>query len=557
MNSDNIFIGVAWPYVNGDLHVGHLAGYLVPADITARFFRSRGKSVLMVSGSDSHGTPITVEADKKEVSPQKIVDIYHQEHKKLFDLFGLSFDIFTKTTTDNHKKVVQDIFVKLAEKGYIIKKKSQQFYSERKEKFLPDRYVEGECPNCGCKQARGDQCDKCGHLLEPEDLINPKSKLGGEKVILKETEHYYLDLPKFHSFLEKYVKEKGVQWRDWIYKETQGWLEKGLQQRCITRDLEWGIKIPVDRLPTDLQSQDIEGKRIYVWFEAVIGYLSASIEWDQKKWRDFWYNDNSTHYYFMGKDNLAFHSLFWPSQLHGYDKDIHLPDQLVINHFLNVEQKQLSKSRNVIIDSRYVGETYGVDATRFYVTLINPEKSDASFSWEHFVEVKNNILIGTIGNFINRVLKITPDSFDKFKTKIDPEVRKKVNQYLNEAAANIKSSQLRSYVRSVIKLAEYGNQYFSEKKPWSLDKKKAEFKEVITQTILIILAINLAWRPLMPNSFQKLNSILGISIEEWPEKKTVSYLKKILKKVNINNVKPLFEKISPDIIDEERSKLDL
>src|SRR6056297_2491101 len=527
MNTDNIFIGVAWPYVNGDLHVGHLAGYLVPADITARFFRSRGKSVLMVPGSDSHGTPITVEAEKKGLPPQKIVDSYHEEHKKLFDLFGLSFDIFTKTTTDNHKKVVQDIFVELAEKGYIVKKKSQQFYSERKEKFLPDRYVEGECPNCGCKQARGDQCDKCGYLLEPEDLINPKSKLGGEKVTLKETEHYYLDLPKFQSFLEKYVEETGYQWRDWIYKETQGWLEKGLQQRCITRDLEWGIEIPIERLPSNLQSTDIKGKRIYVWFEAVIGYLSASIEWNQKKWRDFLYNDNSKHYYFMGKDNLAFHALFWPSQLHGYDKEIHLPDQLVINHFLNVEQKQLSKSRNIIVDSRYVGETYGVDATRFYVTLINPEKSDASFSWEHFVEVKNNILIGTIGNFINRVLKITPDSFDGFKTKVDPKVRKKINQYLEEAAENIKSSQLRAYVRSVIKLAEYGNQYFSEKKPWNLDKKGTEFKEVISQTILIILAINLAWRPLMPNSFEKLNSILGVEIKKWPAEKTVKYLEKI------------------------------
>jgi len=259
----------------------------------------------------------------------------------------------------------------------------------------------------------------------------------------------------------------------------------------------------------------------------------------------------------MGKDNLAFHALFWPSQLHGYDKEIHLPDQLVINHFLNVEQKQLSKSRNIIVDSRYVGETYGVDATRFYVTLINPEKSDASFSWEHFVEVKNNILIGTIGNFINRVLKITPDSFDGFKTKVDPKVRKKINQYLEEAAENIKSSQLRAYVRSVIKLAEYGNQYFSEKKPWNLDKKGTEFKEVISQTILIILAINLAWRPLMPNSFEKLNSILGVEIKKWPAEKTVKYLEKILKKVDINNVKPLFEKISPDIIDEERAKLDL
>jgi len=555
MNRNKVFIGVAWPYVNGELHIGHLAGYLVPADITARFFRYIGSDVLMVSGSDCHGTPITVEAEEKNISPQQVVDLYHPKHKELFDLYHLSFDIYTETTTDNHRKVVQDMFVKLAENGYIIKKSSLQFYSPREERFLPDRYVKGECPHCNCEHACGDQCDRCGRILEPSEIIDPRSKLSGQPVELKETEHYYLDLPQFSSFLEEYVQDKRGEWRDWVYNETQGWLREGLKARCITRDLDWGIKIPVDRLPEDLQIDNAENKRVYVWFEAVIGYLSASIEWDEQRWKEFWYNESAQHYYFMGKDNLVFHTLFWPCQLHGFDADIHLPDYPVINHFLNVEQKQLSKSRNIIIDSRYIGEKYGVDPVRFYLTLINPEKADTHFSWEHFVEVNNNILIGTIGNFINRVLKLAPDSFDSIS--IDQQLKEKLEEYLEQVKHQLVQSEFRAYIRSVIDMAKYGNQYFSQKEPWKLDRDSSEFEQVMANMILTVLAINLVWRPVVPGSARRLESILGTEIEKWPLEEPLDYLVDLLSQVNIQEVKPLFDKISPSIVEKEREKLDL
>ncbi len=313
MKKQNIFIGVAWPYVNGELHIGHLAGYLIPADIYARFHRYIGNNVLMVSGSDCHGTPITLEAEKKKISPKELVSLYHPKHKKLFNLYNLSFDVYTKTTTTNHKRVVQDLFIRLIKNGYIYKKETNQYFSLKENRFLPDRYVEGVCPYCKFPNARGDQCDNCGRVLEAGELIKPKSKLTGFPVGLNETEHYYFDLPKLEPFLRKYIAKNGPRWRKWVYEETLGWLKKGLRPRSISRDINWGVEIPVKSLPKNLQIKNAKDKRIYVWFEAVIGYLSASIEWSRttEKWRNFWYSNGFiTHYYFMGKDNLVFHTLF-------------------------------------------------------------------------------------------------------------------------------------------------------------------------------------------------------------------------------------------------------
>jgi methionyl-tRNA synthetase len=341
-----IFIGAAWPYVNGDLHIGHLAGYLLPADIFSRFCRLCGYETLMVSGTDCHGTPITVEADKRGVKPEDIVSEYTPKIHYLLKLYDLTFDIFTSTTTENHKKITQEFFLRLLKNGYIFKAKQLQYFSPEEKRFLPDRYVEGKCSFCGAEEQRGDQCEKCGRVLNPGELINPVSKLTKKPVTLKETEHYFLDYSKLQPLIESYVKES-KHWRKWVYEESLAWLKEGLKPRAITRDLDWGIEIPEKEIPDEMKLESFEHKRFYVWFEAVIGYFSASVEWANKNSRDFrefWQNEDCLHYYFMGKDNLSFHTLFWPGQLLGQHMNLNLPYFPWVNNFLFLEGQKFSKS---------------------------------------------------------------------------------------------------------------------------------------------------------------------------------------------------------------------
>lgn len=549
---DKVFIGVAWPYVNGDIHIGHLAGYLLPADIYARFHRLRGRDVLMASGSDCHGTPVTVEAEKKGVSPKKIADENHIEQVKLFQDLKLTFDIFTRTTTDNHKEVTQDIFLKALEKGYIFKKFTKQYYSEEEDRFLPDRYVEGECPECGFKEARSDQCDNCGSLLAEGELINPVKGDTGKSVSLKETEHYFFDWPQLEDFLNDYISDKDNIWRNWVFSETEGWLKKGLEPRAITRDLDWGIELPTDRIPEDQQLENAENKRFYVWFDAVIGYLSASIEWSDEKYKDFWYSDDSIHTYFMGKDNLLFHTLFWPSQLHIYDEDLHLPDIEAINQFLNFKNKKLSKSRGTAIDSRYMIEEYGLDPTRFYLTSVMPENNDSNFTWSDFVEKHNNVLIGTIGNFINRTLNMA-EGFDGFSNNdIDNEVEEEVINYLEEIKDNISSCQFRNYSENLRDLADFGNKYLSDKKPWKVESEE-EKKKILENALFVIIALLLAMRPLLVDTYEKLTEMIGIEFKNWPEGEG-KILKSKLNSIQIKNPSPLFKKIDEEVIEKEEAK---
>jgi len=560
MQRQKIYIGVAWPYVNGNIHVGHLAGYLLPADIFARFHRYIGNQVLMVSGSDCHGTPITVEAEKRGVSPQEVVDLYHPKFQQLFDLYGISFDLYTKTTTENHRKVVQDLFIRIAKNGLIFKGKSKQFFSPDQNRFLPDRYVEGTCPHCGAKDTRSDQCDQCGRVLNPEELIDPKSKLTGSPVELRETEHYYFDLPKLGSFLKDYVAKTGPNWRHWVYQETLGWLKRGLEPRCITRDLDWGIPIPIDQLPDSLKIKDAENKRIYVWFEAVIGYLSVSIEWanNTDRWRDFWYNPEAKHYYFMGKDNLVFHTLFWPAQLYGaYGEKIHLPDFPAINHFLDLEGHPFSKSRGISVDSQYIGEKYGVDPVRFYLTLIMPENNDASFSWSGFIETNNNVLIATFGNFLNRVLKLSQQLTDFSAEDIEETAINQIEKQLGQAFDHLANCQFKNYAQTLVGLADWGNKYLNQTTPWTKERNSSEFKKIMTNALLAVLAINLAAEPLIPNSNKKLSQMLGIKISHWPKNRVGEYLTSFLPQIKITNPAPLFTKIDPSVATEERAKLNL
>jgi len=389
-----ILVAIAWPYVNGDLHVGHLAGYLLPADIFARYQRLRGNDVLMVSGSDCYGTPITVEADKQGLTSKEVVEKYHQKDIKLFKQYGLSYNLYTKTTTDNHKRVVQELFLDLLKNDIIVKDTMKQYYAEEDEEFLPDRYVEGTCPHCDAKDQRSDQCESCGRWLEDGELIDPKSKLTGSKVILKDTQHYFLDFanPKLQEKLKKYVDGRKSVWRKWVWNEANGWLKEGLRKRAITRDIDWGIDLPVDaikKLGAEKQLADFKGKKLYVWFEAVIGYLSAPQEWveldseskdiifrkddsQSNDWTDWWKNENSEHYYFMGQDNLVFHTLMWPAELIGSTENYTLPENVIVNKFMNYEGKKFSKSRNWTIDSRKIAEKYGVDSVRYYIAAKPP-----------------------------------------------------------------------------------------------------------------------------------------------------------------------------------------
>ena len=554
----HIFIGVAWPYVNGDLHIGHLAGYLLPADIFARFHRYKKNNVLMVSGSDCYGTPITIAADKEGKTPEQIVDEHHPKNLRLFKNAGISFDLYTKTTTDLHKEIAQNIFLELLKHEIITPGKDEGYFSKEESRFLPDRYVEGICPHCDFKDARSDQCENCGKLLSQGELKNPKSKLSGSTLELKETEHYFLDWKKLEPFLKSFVKERGNTWRTWVRKETEGWLKQGLKPRAITRDLDWGVELPVDRIPENLRIKNINEKRIYVWFEAVAGYLSASEEWAEAQskkdaFNNFWHNNNAEHYYFLGKDNLVFHALFWPGQLHAYNKKLHLPDVVAVNNFLNLEGHKFSKSRGVIIDSAEFIERYGKDPLRFYLATILPENADANFSWNEFVSKHNSVLIGNLGNFINRTLTLAKDA-DLHEKHTKRKVRSKAKQTLEQAEKALENVKIKDYVEIVLKLADFGNKYFSKAEPWKGRQHRKFLSSIMSDCTYLVLTLQALIKPLLPDAYEKLADITGIEFDTWPNEKDI---KTALQHVKIKELHPLFQKIEPSIVEKERKKLSI
>lgn len=553
--SKKIFVGVAWPYVNGDLHPGHLAGNFLPADIFSRFHRYLGNQVLMVSGADCYGTPITVEADKRKVSPEQVVNQYHPHHLELFKQYNIAFDLYTKTTTTNHARVTQELLLNLAKNGYLLKQITKQFFSPEADKFLPDRYVEGECRFCGYKEARGDQCDHCGRVLEYTDLIYPVDKLTKQPVVLKDTQHLFLNWPKLQSFLQQYVKEREKNWKPWVFKEVSGWLKKGLMKRAITRDINWGVAIPNEQLPRELQLENSQNKRIYVWFEAVVGYLSASQEYGGI-WQKYWYpNDKNTveMYNFMGKDNVVFHALFWPGQLHGaFGTKIKLPDVISANQYLNLEGQKFSKSRGITIDSIYLAKTYGTDPVRFYLTYIMPETSDADFSWQGFVDFNNNVLIGNLGNFINRVLKLAENIKFEREIKIANKVEEAIHLALQRSYRDLSTCSFKQYAHELLLLASQGNKYINEKEPWHLPKNSPEYLEVVGNCLLIVLAIQGLIKPLIPESYTKLAKATGVSFDRWPEPEQIKARFLKLKPIQ---TKPLFMKLDKAMVEQERLKL--
>ncbi len=545
-NTKNIFIGVAWPYVNGDIHFGHLAGYLIPADIFARFNRFIGNDVLMVSGSDCHGTPTTIEADKRGLTPSQVVDEYHPKHEALFKELGLTFDLYTRTDNPTHKRVVQDMFVAFIEKGYLYKEKSEQYYSETDQRFLPDRYVEGTCPHCGDAEARSDQCDNCGRLLNQGELINPLSKLSKTPVIMKETEHYFFDWPKLDNFLTTYVTEREKNWRPWVANESLRWLKNGLKGRPVTRDIDWGIEIPADRIPTDKLLAGYEHKRLYVWFEAVIGYLSASIKQSEEggqDWQPYWHNKDAQHYYFAGKDNLVFHSLFWPGQLHAYDESLHLPDVPAINQFLTLNNEAFSKSFGVTLNPRKILADFDLDIIRFYLCLIMPENSDSDFTWSDFIAKTNNLLIANLGNFLFRTLKLS-EELNFADVSPDEIIIAETHKALAEANVLLSQCKFKNYAERILELSAFANKYLSDTTPWTVKKTDMErYRVIMAGSLYITIALAALLKPIAPATFDKLIAMLGIDLKQWPEPSDISNL---LQNIKISNLSPLFKKIEAD-----------
>ena len=474
--SKNILVSVAWPYASGSRHLGHIGGAYLPADIFARYHRTIGNKVLMVSGSDVHGTPITVRADAEGVQPIDIVNKYHKEFLGYWDKLGISWDNYTTTMTDTHVEVVHDVFNNLLEKGLIDKQKSLQAYDASENRFLPDRYVEGVCPHCEYSEARGDQCDKCSKTLDPEELINPISKLSGNKAEFKETEHFFLKLTSLEEELANWLdKQEG--WRPHVINWAKSFVKDGLQDRAITRDLDWGIKIPVDDLGP--------GKKIYVWFEAVIGYLSASKEWanlqgDVNIWKEWWENPEAESYYFIGKDNVPFHAVIWPSILLGY-KGLNLPTNVPANQYILIKGEKASASRGVGKSLDDYLDEWNPDALRYALASVLPEQADSEISEEEMIRRNNEELVAAWGNLVQRVFSQVNNNFDKIQEiSEEDDLDKKLIMNFEEAYKNIgiliEKVELKSALQESMRCVSLVNAYLNETEPWKMiknDTKKA------------------------------------------------------------------------------------
>ena len=511
----NVLVAVAWPYASGSRHLGHLAGAYVPADVFARFHRAIGNRVLMVSGSDVHGTPITVRAESEGVAPQIIVDRYHAEFVAQWAELGFDWDLFTSTGTPNHHAVTQDMFRRLYDNGYIDKRTSEQFYDPEAERFLPDRYVEGTCPHCGYEHARGDQCENCGRTLDPIDLIEPRSRLTGAAPVPRSTDHFYLRLSDFSDQLKEWLESR-VGWRKHVLNFSLGWIEEGLHDRAITRDIDWGVDVPVEGLGA--------GKKIYVWFDAVIGYLSAAKEWakiqgEPEAWRQWWENPDADHYYFIGKDNVPFHAIIWPAMLLGYG-GLNLPTDVPANQYVTFKGDKASASAGVGLTIGRALELYEPDAIRYAIAANLPETSDVDLTLGEVVRRINDELVATWGNLVNRVVSMTHRYFDGVVPEpagletADEAVLATVDQTLTEAGVHLGAVRLRQALTTLLGGAQAANQYLSERQPWLTAKDDIER----TATTLYValqaisgLASGLA--PYLPTASAHVLGTLGIEID--------------------------------------------
>ncbi|OYO11589.1 methionine--tRNA ligase [Enemella evansiae] len=519
----HVLTSVAWPYANGPRHLGHVSGFGVPSDVFARFMRMRGNQVLMVSGSDEHGTPVTVQADKEGLTTRELVDKYHRQLVEDLHGLGLSYDLYTRTTTQNHHRVVQQMFQALWDNGYVVSRTQLGAISPSTGRTLPDRYIEGTCPICGYDGARGDQCDNCGNQLDPVDLINPRSRINGEVPEFRETEHLFLDLPAFADSLTGWLKQR-TDWRPNVLKFSQNFIDD-LKPRAITRDIDWGIPVPLDGWV------DQPMKKFYVWFDAVIGYLSASIEWarrigDPDAWKQWWNDPEAVSYYFMGKDNIVFHTVIWPGILLGQngegDKggtpgvfgELNLPTEVVSSEFLTMSGAKFSTSRSRVIYVKDVLAEFGPDALRYFIAVAGPENNDADFTWDEFVRRNNFELANEWGNLVNRSISMAHKNNGEIPaagelTEADQKLLDAARTAFDTVGDLLAHNRIKNAIGEAMRVVTLANRYLSDQEPWKLKDDPARRDTVLHCALQLVADCNTLLTPFLPHSAQKVFEALG------------------------------------------------
>ena len=542
----------ALPYANGPVHIGHLAGVYVPADIYVRYLRLKKEDVLFIGGSDEHGVPITIRAKKEGITPQDVVDRYHTLIKDSFKEFGISFDVYSRTTSATHREVASDFFRKLYDKNEFIEKTSMQYYDEEAKQFLADRYITGECPHCHAEGAYGDQCEKCGTSLSPTDLINPKSAISGSQPVMKETKHWYLPLDKHEAWLRQWILEDHKEWRPNVYGQCKSWLDMGLQPRAVSRDLDWGIPVPVE---------GAEGKVLYVWFDAPIGYISNTKELLPDTWETWWKDPETRLVHFIGKDNIVFHCIVFPAMLKAEGSYI-LPDNVPSNEFLNLEDDKISTSRNwaVWLHEYLVDFPGKQDVLRYVLTANAPETKDNNFTWKDFQARNNNELVAVYGNFVNRALQLTKKYYDGVVpacgelTDYDKETIAEFIGVKAEVEKLLDVFKFRDAQKEAMNLARIGNKYLADCEPWKVIKTDPErVKTILHISLQLVANLAIAFEPFLPFSSEKLRKMLNMETFEWTQLGNTDLLKA---GHQLGEPALLFEKIEDSAIDAQMQRLE-
>ena len=541
----------ALPYANGPVHIGHLAGVYVPADIYVRYLRLKKEDVLFIGGSDEHGVPITIRAKKEGITPQDVVDRYHTLIKDSFKEFGISFDVYSRTTSSTHREVASDFFRKLYDKGEFVEKTSMQYYDEEAKQFLADRYITGECPHCHAEGAYGDQCEKCGTSLSPTDLINPKSAISGSQPVMKETKHWYLPLDKHEGWLRQWILEDHKEWRPNVYGQCKSWLDMGLQPRAVSRDLDWGIPVPVE---------GADGKVLYVWFDAPIGYISNTKELLPDTWETWWKDPETRLIHFIGKDNIVFHCIVFPAMLKAEGSYI-LPDNVPSNEFLNLEDDKISTSRNwAVWLHEYLADFPGKqDVLRYVLTANAPETKDNNFTWKDFQARNNNELVAVYGNFVNRALQLTKKYYEGVVpacgelTDYDKETIAEFIGVKAEVEKLLDVFKFRDAQKEAMNLARIGNKYLADCEPWKVIKIDPErVKTILHISLQLVANLAIAFEPFLPFSSEKLRKMLNMETFEWTQLGNTDLLKA---EHQLGEPALLFEKIEDSAIDAQMQRL--
>ena len=544
----------ALPYANGPIHIGHLAGVYVPADIYVRYLRSKGEDVLFIGGSDEHGVPITIKARQQDVSPQQIVDKYHGMIKDSFEKFGISFDIYSRTSSKIHHETAAEFFKTLYDKGEFIEKSSLQYYDEATQHFLADRYITGTCPHCSYDKAYGDQCENCGTSLSPNDLINPTSVLSGNKPVKRETKHWFLPLDKYEPWLKEWIIDGHKDWKTNVYGQCKSWIDQGLHPRAVTRDLDWGVKVPIP---------DAEGKVLYVWFDAPIGYISASKEWSEKtgkNWEPYWKDEDTRLLHFIGKDNIVFHCIIFPSMLKQEGTYI-VPENVPAFEFLNLENDKISTSRNWAVWLHEYLEEFPEkqDVLRYVLTANAPETKDNDFTWKDFQARNNNELLAIFGNFIHRTMVLTQKYFESTVPPIeelndyDKSVLAEIQDFPMKVGTSLDNFRFREALSEMMNLARLGNKYLTDSEPWKIFKTdEARVKTILNVSLQICANLSILAKPFLPFSADKLANMLNLKGLEWKDAGNTELLKD---GQQLEKPAYLFEKIEDEAIEAQVQKL--